>query len=79
MAIFPEKFKRLSMCELRKKLDILEIAHEGNKTIGNSKLQMLTTKFEEIKMKDDESSKAKIVRKVIRSLFERFRPKNTTI
>lgn len=32
--------------------DILETTHKETKTIKNSKLQMLTTGFEEIKMKD---------------------------
>lgn len=35
--------------------DILETTHKETKTIKNSKLQMLTTGFEEIKMKDNES------------------------
>jgi hypothetical protein len=33
---------------------ILEVAHEGTKTITNSKFQTLTSKFEKIKMKEDE-------------------------
>ena len=67
----------------------------------DSKLQRLTTSFEEIKMEEDESfnefyaklkdivnsafnlretiPKPKIVRKVLRSLFERFHAKITTI
>ncbi|KAB1205066.1 hypothetical protein CJ030_MR7G016710 [Morella rubra] len=35
--------------------EILETTHEGTKTVKNSKLQMLTTKFEEIRMKEDET------------------------
>ncbi|CAI9771535.1 unnamed protein product [Fraxinus pennsylvanica] len=90
------------MCETVKEVwDILTTTHEGTKTVKNSKLQMLTTKFEEIRMKDDESfdefyaklndivnsifnlderiPETKIVRKVLRSLSENFRPKVITI
>jgi len=98
MAVSVEEFRRVSMCETTKKVwVILETIHEGTKTVKNSKLQMLTTRFEEIRMKDDESFdefyaklnkivnssfnlgerilQSKIVRKVLRSLPERFRPK----
>ncbi|KAF5462373.1 hypothetical protein F2P56_018390, partial [Juglans regia] len=90
------------MCENCKEAwDILEITHEGTKAVKNSKLQMLTTSFEELRMKDDETFDAfyaklndvvnsrfnlgdripenRIVRKVLRSLPERFRPKVTAI
>ncbi|XP_022859009.1 uncharacterized protein LOC111379803 [Olea europaea var. sylvestris] len=96
------EFRRVSMCETTKEAwDILETTHEGTKTVKNSKLQMLTSRFEEIRMKDDESfdefyaklndivnssfnlgeriPEPKIVRKVLRSLPERFRPKVTAI
>lgn len=50
-----EEFKSVSICETAKEVwDILEITHEGTKTIKNSKLQMLTARFEEIRMKDYE-------------------------
>ena len=73
----------------------------GTKVVEDSKLQRLTTSFEEIKMKEDESfdefyaklkdivnsafnlgeiiPEPKIVRKVLRSLPERFHAKITTI
>ncbi|GMH31502.1 hypothetical protein Nepgr_033345 [Nepenthes gracilis] len=102
MAVSPDEFKRISMCETSKDTcDILEITHEGTKLVKNLKLQMLTTRFEKIKMKDDETfdefyaqlndivnftfnlgeriPKNRIVRKVLRSLPERFRPKVTAI
>ena len=71
--------------------------HEGTKTIKINKLQQLTSKFESIRMFDDESfdkfyaklndivnsaynlgeiyDQPKIVRKILRSLTEDFRPK----
>ncbi|XP_070676207.1 uncharacterized protein [Malus domestica] len=36
--------------------DILEVTHEGNSTVKESKLQNLITKFENIKMLDDDES-----------------------
>ena len=71
--------------------------HEGIKAVKINKLQQLTTKFENIRMSDDESfdefyakfndiinstynlgeiyDQPKIVRKILRSLIEDFRPK----
>ncbi|XP_022843110.1 uncharacterized protein LOC111366626 [Olea europaea var. sylvestris] len=44
------------MCETVKEVwDILETTYEGTKTVKNSKLQMLTSRFEEVRMKDDET------------------------
>ena len=73
------------------------MTYEGTKAVKDSKLQRLTTSFEEIKMEEDESfdefyaklkdkvnsafnlcdyiPKPKIVRKVLRSLPERFHAK----
>ena len=75
--------------------------HEGIKAVKINKLQQLTSKFESIRMSDDESfdefyaklndivnftynlgeiyDQPKIVRKILRSLTENFRPKMTTI
>ena len=75
--------------------------HEGTKTVKINKLQQLTTRFESIRMFDDESfdefyaklndivnsacnlgeiyDQPKIVRKILRSLTENFRPKVTAI
>ena len=75
--------------------------HEGTKTVKINKLQQLTSKFESIRMFDDESfnefyaklndivnsaynfgeiyDQSKIVRKILRSLTENFRPKVTAI
>ncbi|XP_022883529.1 uncharacterized protein LOC111400347 [Olea europaea var. sylvestris] len=102
MAVSPEEFRRVSMCEVAKEVwDILETTHEETQAVNSSKLQMLATGFEEIRMRDDEMfdifyaslndivnssfnlgekiSEPKIVRKILRSLPERFRPKVTTI
>ena len=75
--------------------------HEGTKAVKINKLQQLTSKFESIRMSDDESfdefyaklndivnstyklseiyDQPKIVRKILRSLTEDFRPKMTAI
>ena len=34
---------------------ILETTYEGTKKVKDTKVQMLTTRFEEVKMRDDES------------------------
>ncbi|XP_048429858.1 uncharacterized protein LOC103964768 [Pyrus x bretschneideri] len=45
-----------SKCSTAKEAwDILEVTHEGNSTVKESKLQNLITQFENIKMLDDES------------------------
>ena len=71
--------------------------HEGTKAVKINKLQQLTSKFESIRMSDNESfdefyvklndivnsaynlgeiyDQPKIVRKILRSLAENFRPK----
>ena len=75
--------------------------HEGTKAVKINKLQELTSKFESIRMSNDESfdelyaklndivnsaynlgeiyDQPKIVRKILRSLTEDFRPKVTAI
>ena len=75
--------------------------HEGTKEVKINKLQQLTTRFESIRMSDDECfdefyaklndivnsaynlgeiyDQSKIVRKILRSLIEDFRPKVTVI
>ena len=75
--------------------------HEGTKAVKINKLQQLTSRFESIRMSDDESfdkfyaklndivnsvynlgeiyDQPKIVRKILRSLTEDFRPKVTVI
>jgi len=80
---------------------ILETTYEGTKLVKSAKLQMLISRFEEIKMLEDETfgvfytkisdlrnsmvslgtsiSDVKFIRKMIRSLPERFRIKVTTI
>ena len=97
-----EEFKKIFSTETAKEVwTILQTTYKGTKAIKDSKLQRLTTKFEEIKMEEDESFnelyvklqdivnsafnlgetiyEPKIVRKVLRSLPERFHAKITAI
>ena len=101
-AVTNEEFKKISSTETAKEAwTILQTTYEGTKAVKDSKLQRLTTSFEEIKMEEDESfdefyvklkdivnsafdlgetiPKLKIVRKVLRSLPERFHAKITAI
>ena len=101
-AVTNEEFKKISSTKTAKEVwTILQIVYEGTKAVKDSKLQRLTTSFEEIKMEEDESfdesfdefyaklkdivnstfnlgetiPKPKIVRKVLKSLLERFHAK----
>ena len=101
-AAINEEFKKISSTETVKEAwTILQTTYEETKTVKDSKLQRLTTSFEEIKIEEDESfdefyAKLKdivnsafdlgktipepmIVRKVLKSLPERFHAKITTI
>ena len=54
-AVTNEKFKKISSTETAKEAwTILQTTYEGTKAVKDSKLQKLTTSFEEIKMKEDE-------------------------
>ena len=51
-----EEFHKISHVETTKEAwTILETTYEGTKKVKDTKFQMLTTKFEELKMGDDES------------------------
>ena len=99
-AVTNEEFKKISPTETAQEAwTILQTTYEGTKAVKDSKLQRLTTSFEEIKMEKDESfdefyaklkdilnsafnlvetiPEPKIVRKVLRSLPERFHAKIT--
>ena len=101
-AVSMEEFKRISNVEVvHTAWNILQTVHEGTKAVKINKLQQLTSKFESIRMSDDESfdefyakqndivnsaynlgeiyDQPKIVRKILRSLTENFRPKVTAI
>ena len=101
-AVYMEKFKRISNVEVAHTAwNILQTVHEGTKTVKINKLQQLTTRFESIRMSDDECfdefyaklndivnsaynlgeiyDQPKLVRKILRSLTEDFRPKMTVI
>ena len=54
--VFPDEFHRISHITIAKEAcEILETTYEGTKKVKDTKLQMLTTQFEELKMSDDES------------------------
>ena len=54
-AVTDEEFKKISSTETTKEAwTILQTTYEGTKALRDSKLQRLTTSFEEIKMKEDE-------------------------
>ena len=97
-----EEFKKISSTiTAKEEWTILQTTYEGTKAVKDSKLQRLTTSFEEIKMEEDGTfnefyaklkdivnlafnlgdhiPEPKIVRKVLRSLLERFHAKITTI
>jgi len=55
-AFSPSEFARISNCEFAKDAwQILERTYEGTKLVKSAKLQMLISKFEEIKMLEDET------------------------
>ena len=97
-----EEFKRISNVKVAHTAwNILQTVHEGTKVVKINKLRQLTTRFESIRMSDDEYfdkfyaklndivnftynfgesyDQPKIVRKILRSLIEDFRPKVTAI
>ncbi|KAJ9685236.1 hypothetical protein PVL29_017313 [Vitis rotundifolia] len=101
-AISTDEFRRIATCTSAKEAwDVLQVTHEGTNAVKVSKLQMLTSRFETIRMDDHETfgefnaklmdivnssfnlgepiSNSKVVRKILRSLPERFRAKVTAI
>jgi hypothetical protein len=55
-ALSPLEFAKISNCESAKEAwQILETTYEGTKLVKSAKLQMLISKFEEIKMLEDET------------------------
>jgi len=55
-ALSPSEFAKISNSELAKEAwQILETTYEGTKLVKSAKLQMLISKFEEIKMLEDET------------------------
>ena len=54
--VSPNEFHRISHVTIAKEAwKILETTYEGIKKVKDTKLQMLTTRFEELKMSEDES------------------------
>ncbi|XP_058198510.1 uncharacterized protein LOC131314031 [Rhododendron vialii] len=55
-ALSKTEFSRISACTTAKEAwDILRVTHEGTKTVKTSKLQMLTTRFKDLRMQEDEA------------------------
>ncbi|GMP23151.1 hypothetical protein CsSME_00000857 [Camellia sinensis var. sinensis] len=55
-AVTPEEFSRICNCEVAKEAwDILQTIHEGTPSVKRSKLQRLTSSFENLSMKDSET------------------------
>ncbi|WKA03659.1 hypothetical protein VitviT2T_021758 [Vitis vinifera] len=55
-AISTDEFRRIATCNSAKEAwDILQVTHEGTNAVKVSKLQMLTSRFETIRMKDHEN------------------------
>ena len=55
--VSPDEFHKISYIIVAKEAwEILETTYEGTKKVKDTKLQMLTTKFEELKIGDDENS-----------------------
>ena len=93
-AVFMEVFKRISNVEIAHTAqNILQTVHESIKAVKINKLQQLTTRFESIRISDAKLNdivntaynlgeiydQSKIVRKILISLTEEFRPKVTVI
>ena len=54
--VSPDEFHRISHITIAKEVwQILETTYEGAKKVKDTKLQMLTTRFEELKMSENES------------------------
>ena len=54
--VSPDEFHRISHVKIAKEAwTILEMTHEGTKKVKDTKLQMLTTRFEKLKMGDDKA------------------------
>jgi hypothetical protein len=55
-ALSSSEFAKISNCESAKEVwQILETTYEGTKLVKSAKLQMLTSRFEEIKMLEEET------------------------
>jgi hypothetical protein len=55
-SLCPEEFRRISRCVIAKEAwETLEITHEGSQIVKASKIQMLVSKFEEIRMEEEET------------------------
>jgi uncharacterized protein (UPF0335 family) len=72
-------FRLIKKCDVAKDAwDILRTAHEDTSKVKSSRIQLLTTKFESMKMQEDETIQDYYMN-VLRSLPKRFDMKVTTI
>ena len=80
-AVSKEEFKRISNVEVAHTIwNILQTVHEGTKAVKINKLQQLTSKIVNFAYNLGEIyDQPKIVKKILRSLTENFRPKVTAI
>ena len=97
-----DRFCRIANCRRANDAwDILQVTHEGMSSIKISKLKMLVTRFENIRMHENQTCSSfyselsdivnssfnlgelipnsKVVRKILRILLEKFKPKVTAI
>ncbi|CAM8908697.1 unnamed protein product [Rhodiola kirilowii] len=55
-AVDGKNFKMISICKIIKTVwDILQTAHEGTTKVKISRMEMVTSKFDSLKIKDDET------------------------
>ena len=63
-AVTNEEFKKISSIKTAREVwNIFQTTYEGTKAVKDSKLQRLTTSFEEIKMEEDEKTLCSILGK----------------
>ena len=100
--VCPYRFCRIANCKHENEAwDILQVTCESTSSVKISKLQMLVTRFENIRTHENQTfssfyfelsdivnssfklreliPNSKVVRKILRSFLEKFRPKVTTI
>ena len=74
--IGPDEFNRVSACELIKEiLDFLKTTHKGTEQVKESKIDMLTSQYENFKMRKGETihdmfTKLSSIKNELRSLGE---------
>lgn len=80
-SVSEDEFRKISNCKTFKHAsDILQVVFEGTTTVKNSKIQRLTTGFENIKMNDCESFSKfhSILKDIVNSLYNLGEPVSKT-